>query len=89
MDSTQFMGMLIAAIVVLLSIATGIAALIINPIIKLNKSITKLNDSIDKLNGDNERLEQRVTKHGREIDEHTKRLIIHDKEIEHMKEKLG
>ena len=56
MDSNQFMGLLIAAIVVLLGIATGIATLIIKPIMNLNKSIVKLNDSIDRLNEDNQNL---------------------------------
>ena len=88
MDSNQFMGLLIAAIVVLLGIATGIATLIIKPIMNLNKSIVKLNDSIDRLNEDNQNLSIRVREHGKEIDENARKLLIHDKEIEHLKEKL-
>lgn len=88
MDSNQFMGLLIAAIVTLLSIASIIVALIIKPIINLNKSIVKLNDSIDRLNAENENLSGRVKEHGKEIDENARKILIHDKEIEHLKERL-
>ena len=88
MDSNQFMGLLIAAIVVLLGIATGIATLIIKPIMNLNKSIVKLNDSIDRLNEDNQNLSVRVREHGKEIDDNREHLIRHDKDIEHLKERL-
>lgn len=88
MEQTQFMGLLIASIGTLLGIASIIVAIIIKPIINLNKSITKLNDSIDRLNDDNASLAERVTKHGQEIDENTKKLIVHDQEIKHLKEHL-
>lgn len=88
MDSNYFMGLLIAAIVVLLGIATGIAALVIRPIINLNRSIVKLNDSIDRLNAENENLSGRVKEHGKEIDANREHLIKHDKDIEHLKERL-
>lgn len=88
MDSNQFMGLLIAAIVTLLSIASIIVALIIKPIINLNKSIVKLNDSIDRLNAENENLSGRVKEHGKEIDANAKKLLIHDTEIAHLKERL-
>ena len=86
MDTTQFMGLLIGAIVVLLSIATAITALIITPIIRLNKAITKLNDSIDQLNNDSARLEARVSKHGDRLDEHDKKLVKIDCDISSLKE---
>lgn len=88
MEQAQFMGLLIASIGTLLGIASIIVAIIIKPIINLNKSITKLNDSIDRLNDDNASLSERVTRHGQEIDENTKHLIIHDQEIKHIKERL-
>ena len=88
MDSNQFMGLLIAAIVTLLSIASIIVALIIKPIINLNKSIVKLNDSIDRLTAENENLSGRVKEHGKEIDATAKKLLIHDTEIAHLKERL-
>lgn len=88
MDNTQFMGLLIGAIATLLGIAAVIVAILIKPIINLNKSIQKLNDSIDALNGDNITLKERVTKHGKEIDENRIKLVEHDHEIAHLKEKL-
>ncbi|MBQ6447099.1 MAG: hypothetical protein IJJ10_06505 [Bacillus sp. (in: Bacteria)] len=88
MEQTQFMGLLIVSIGTLLAIASIIVAIIIKPIINLNKSITKLNDSIDRLNDDNASLAERVTKHGQEIDENTKKLIVHDQEINHLKEHI-
>jgi len=88
MDSNQFMGLLIAAIGSLLAIISVIVALIIKPIINLNRSIVKLNDSIDRLNADNENLSIRVKEHGKEIDANREHLIKHDKDIEHLKERL-
>ena len=88
MNTNEFMGMLIACILTLLTIGSIIVAIIIKPIINLNTSITKLNASIDALNKDKENLAERVTKHGKEIDEARERLIEHDKEIEHLKEKV-
>lgn len=88
MDSTQFMGLLIASIGTLLAIASVIVAIIIKPVINLNKSITKLNDSIDRLNDENESLASRITNHGKEIDKNREHLIKHDAEIEHLKERL-
>ena len=88
MDSTQFMGMLIASIGTLLAIGVSIVTLIIKPIMNLNKSIIKLNDSIDRLNDDNADLKDRVTKHGKEIDDNRLHLARHDEEIKHLKERL-
>ncbi|MBO7691548.1 MAG: hypothetical protein J6T10_02800 [Methanobrevibacter sp.] len=88
MDGNTFMGLLIAAIGSLLAIISVIVALIIKPIINLNKSIVKLNDSIDRLNEDNQNLSIRVKEHGKEIDENARKILIHEKEIEHLKERL-
>ena len=88
MDSNQFMGLLIAAIVVLLGLTSSIVVIIIKPIINLNKSIVKLNDSIDRLNEDNQNLSVRVREHGKEIDEKAKKLLIHDTKIAHLEERL-
>lgn len=87
MNETQFMGLLIGCIATLLGIASAIGTIIIKPIINLNKSITKLNDSIDRLNGENDTLRERVTKHGKEIDDNREHLIHHDHEIASLKEK--
>jgi len=89
MSEAQFMGFLIGAIATLLGIASVIVAIIIRPIISLNKSIQKLNDSIDKLNGDNELLGQRVTKHGQEIDTLRFKVNDHDHDIAHLKEAVN
>lgn len=88
MTNNEFMGLLIGAIVTLLGIATAVVALIVKPLINLNKSITKLNASIDQLNGENMTLRDRVSKHGKEIDENREHLIAHDHEINYLKEKL-
>ena len=88
MDNAQFMGLLVAAIGTLLGIASIIVAIIIKPIINLNKSIVKLNSSIDMLNEKNIDLADRVKNHGKEIDANREHLIRHDKDIEHLKEAL-
>ena len=88
MNENEFMGLLIGCIATLLGIGGAIIAIIVKPIVNLNTSITKLNASIDNLNKDANNLEERVTKHGKEIDENTKHLIVHDEEIKHIKEKM-
>ena len=88
MSSNEFMGMLIASIVVLVGLSATLTTLIIKPIINLNKSITKLNHSIDTLNSQQHSLSERVSKHGQEIDANKIHLIHHDKDIENLKEKL-
>ena len=82
------MGLLIGAFASLCGIASVIVAIIIVPVIKLNKTIQKLNDSIDALNGKNKTLEERVTKHGKEIDGLHDKVIDHEHEIKHLKEKV-
>lgn len=75
MNTNEFMGMLITAIASLIGITSVIVAIIIRPIINLNKSITKLNDNIDILNKSYSTLNDRVTKHGAEIDDHERRIL--------------
>ena len=88
MTNNEFMGLLIGCIATLLGIGSIIVAIVVKPIISLNKSITKLNDSIDHLNGQNATLEQRVSKHGKEIDDLGDKVLIHENEIKHIKENL-
>ncbi len=67
MDTTQFMGYLVSAIVTL----GGFVAVImkfIQPINDLRVVIQKLNDNIDMLKSDNENHDKRIEKHGQEID---------------------
>lgn len=88
MTNNEFMGLLIGAIVTLLAIATAVVALIVKPLINLNKSITKLNASIDTLNGQSATLNDRVTKHGKEIDQLRLNDVHQEEEIKHLKEKI-
>ncbi len=68
MDSNLFMGLLIGASAVLLGIATGIATLIIKPIINLNRNIADLNSSVKSLSKSVDTIDVRLAKHGQEID---------------------
>lgn len=88
MEQSQFLGLLIGSIGTLLTIASVIVAIIVRPIINLNKSITKLNDSIDRLNDDSVTLRDRVTQHGKEIDENREKLIVHEQKIKHLEDKM-
>ena len=74
MDSTQFMGMLIAAIVVLLGGVGTIVTIIIKPVITLNKTIAKLDISIETLSNDYAQLKNRVDRHGERLDSHETRI---------------
>ena len=69
MDSNQFMGLLIAAILALLGGAGVIVAIIIKPVINLNSNIVALRKDISALNDVVNRNEKRIEKHGNEIDE--------------------
>lgn len=69
MDSNQFMGLLIIAILALLGGAGVIVAIIIKPVINLNNNIVALRKDISALNDVVNRNEKRIEKHGNEIDE--------------------
>lgn len=75
MNANEFLGFMVTTIATLLGMASIIVAIIIKPIINLNKSITKLNDNIDTLNKSYGTLNERVTKHSIELDEHEKRIL--------------
>lgn len=92
MTDTQFMGMLIAAIVTLLGIASVIVAIIIKPIINLNRTIAKLDTTIEGIQRDSGTLKARVDKHGLELDDvrlsvtkHEETLKSHTSDIEMLK----
>ena len=74
MDSNTFMGLLIAAIVVLVGLAVGLTTLIVKPIINLNSSITELKVSIQNLNTSVNKVENGLTRHEDEIDNINKDL---------------
>ncbi len=78
MDSTQFMGLLIAAIVVLFGLAATVTALIVKPVIGLNRTMVKLDDSLTALNKTANAMENRLDKHDIELD----KLNDNDKNFE-------
>lgn len=69
MDSNQFMGYLITAILALLGGAGVVVAIIIKPLINLNSNIVGLRKDISALSDIVNRNERRIEKHGNEIDE--------------------
>lgn len=92
MTDAQFMGMLIAAIVTLLGIASVIVGIIIKPIINLNRTITKLDTTIESIQKDSGTLKSRVDKHGEQLDDvritvsrHEETLRNHGSEIDLLK----
>lgn len=64
MNESEFMGLLIGAIVVLIGLLTAV----ITPIIKLNTTLTKLEQTIKSINDDKAVQTKRITEHGKEID---------------------
>lgn len=63
MDSNTFMGLLIAALAVLVAMGVGITTLVIKPVIQLNRTMVKLDDSIKNLNDTAAKMENRLDKH--------------------------
>lgn len=76
MTDAQFTGMLIATIGTLLTIASAIVAIVIKPVINLNKTITKLDTTLNNQSKEYDVLKNRVDKHGEQIDDCEKRLTI-------------
>ncbi len=76
-------NMIIAAI----GLLTGLVALI-TPIIKLNSNITRLTVAVEKLEQlvkeKTDKLDQRVTQHGKEIDEIRLKQTEHDTRIKQL-----
>lgn len=81
MDSNTFMGYLIAALVVLVGLVSGLVALIVKPVINLNKTITKLDCTITSLVNDNSKTQKHFDKNDKEIDDLQKATIKHDGEL--------
>ena len=78
MNDAQFMGLMIGAIITLLGGASIIVAIIIKPVINLNKTITKLDSTIAGLQKEEIVLQTRVSKHGDQIDEVRLKVREHD-----------
>lgn len=61
---------------------------IMTPIIKLNSNITRLTVAVEKLEAlvkdKTDKLDERVTKHGREIDELKNKQTEHEERIKHL-----
>lgn len=68
MDNNTFMGLLIAALAVLVAMGVGITTLVIKPVIQLNRTMVKLDDSIKNLNDTAAKMENRLDKHDACID---------------------
>ena len=80
MNSSEFLGMLIAAIVTV----GGFGALLFKcfkPISDLNMNIVRLTDAIDQLNQNYEKHERRLNSHSHEIDEMSRMLSKHSQEL--------
>lgn len=68
MDSNTFMGLLIAALAVLIAMGVGITTLFIKPVIQLNRNMVRLDDSINNLNKTATGMENRLDKHDKDIE---------------------
>lgn len=81
MDSNLFMGLYIAATLVLLSGFGVIAAHIVRPVINLNKSITKLQDSVDRLEEHDSDFKERAEKQEKKIEKINEQVVSHETRI--------
>lgn len=81
MDNNTFMGLLIGALVVLFGLAGTIVAIVIKPIINLNRNMIQLDSSIQNLNKTANTMENRLNKHSQEIDAIKEEQSNQDKRI--------
>ena len=81
MDSTTFMGLLIASLISLFALAGTVTTLIIKPVINLNKTMVKLDASIKDLNKTANGMENRLDKHDQEFENINKDLRTMDGRI--------
>lgn len=75
MNANEFMGLLIAGLITILGALSILVTLCVKPLIALNKSITTLSDNVGMLTDSYKTLNTRVTNHGKELDDHEKRII--------------
>lgn len=78
-DSNTFMGLLIAALVVLFGLGGVITTLIIKPIINLNKSITILNCSIKETNSHLAQNDEKLVELQKGYNQHETRITVLEK----------
>lgn len=69
MDNNTFMGLLIAAIAVLLTMSVAITTIVIKPVIQLNRNMARLDDSINNLNKTANTMENRLDKQQEDIED--------------------
>lgn len=81
MDNNTFMGLLIGALVILFGLAGTIVAIVIKPIINLNRNMVQLDSSIQNLNKTANTMENRLNKHSQEIDAIKEEQSNQDKRI--------
>ena len=81
MDNNTFMGLLIGALVILFGLAGSIVAIVIKPIINLNRNMIQLDSSIQNLNKTANTMENRLNKHSQEIDAIKEEQSNQDKRI--------
>lgn len=74
MTDAEFMGRLIAAVSIIVSILVATSTLIIIPVIKLNKTITKIDMKLDNNQKDIVEIKADIKKHDDRIDDHEGRL---------------
>ena len=76
MDSNTFMGFLITALVVLLGAASVITALIVKPLLNLNKNITALNYTITDMSSKLKKNDEEIIDLQKGFNQHETRITV-------------
>ncbi len=76
MDSNTFMGFLITALVVLLGAASVITALIVKPLLNLNKNITALNYTITDMSSRLKKNDEEIIDLQKGFNQHETRITV-------------
>lgn len=76
MDSNTFMGLLIAALVVLLGAASIITTLIVKPLLNLNKNITALNYTITGMSSKLKKNDEEIIDLQKGFNQHETRITV-------------
>ena len=76
MDNNTFMGFLIAALVVLLGAASVITALIVKPLLNLNKNITALNYTITDMSSRLKKNDEEIIDLQKGFNQHETRITV-------------
>lgn len=91
MSETEFIGLLVGALVVLIGLLTSI----VKPLISLNSNITKLNSNFENMEERDRIRDDRINRHGKEIDSiveqqrsNERTLSIHEVRISSLEEKV-